>query len=168
MKKTDSAAAFLPIGVAMGVSTGTAIGVATDNLALWLSLGVAIGAGMGSALMGAAMAKAKKDDGPDASRVAVAGDANNEGPDLHHNLEAARDLLLAHGDKRWADNFDRAARLLADDEAKGIEAVLGFFGGAGSLTDRLPIDDGPHYNRLKALVDRAHDLAYRRRKALGL
>ena len=80
MKKTNSAAAFLPIGVAMGVSMGTAIGVATDNLALWLSLGIAIGAGMGSALMGAAMAKAKRD-----------GDASSGGDTVNPNL-SNRDL----------------------------------------------------------------------------
>ena len=38
------------MGMAMGVSIGTASGVGTDNLALWLSLGVAIGAALGFAM----------------------------------------------------------------------------------------------------------------------
>ena len=167
--KRNNNAAFLPIGVAMGVSMGTAIGVATDNLALWLSLGIAIGAGMGSALMGAAEAKSRKQDGGLDSSPPIDGNAtSDDGQALDQTLKTARDLLLAHGESRWAENFDRAARLLADDEAKGVEAVLGFFGGMGSLTDRLPIDEGPDAGRFKALVDRAHHLAYRRGKALRL
>lgn len=60
MKKTNSAA-FLPIGMGMGVAIGTSVGVATDNIALWLPIGIAIGSGLGVALMGASNAKAKKD-----------------------------------------------------------------------------------------------------------
>ena len=35
-----------PMGIALGISIGTAIGVLTDNIGLWLSLGVAIGCGI--------------------------------------------------------------------------------------------------------------------------
>ena len=34
------------MGIALGISIGTAIGVLTDNIGLWLSLGVAIGCGI--------------------------------------------------------------------------------------------------------------------------
>lgn len=61
MKKNKSAA-FLPIGMAMGVSIGTSLGVATDNLAVWLPVGISMGICIGFAMMGAANAKAKKDE----------------------------------------------------------------------------------------------------------
>jgi len=62
--KTKSAA-FLPIGIGMGMAIGTALGVALDNLAMGIGLGVAIGAGLGVAMMGAASRKADKDDKSD-------------------------------------------------------------------------------------------------------
>lgn len=89
-----------------------------------------------------------------------------EAAPLHQTLEAARALMLAHGESHWADKIGRAASLLADDEAAGVAAVLGLFGGMGSLTDRLPIDAGPDAAPFKALIDQAYDLAYRRSKAL--
>ena len=59
--KKNNGAAFLPIGMGMGVAIGTSLGVATDNLAVWLPIGIAIGSGFGVAMMAAANAKARKD-----------------------------------------------------------------------------------------------------------
>lgn len=61
MKKNNSVA-FMPIGMGMGVAIGTSLGGAMDNIGLWLPIGIAIGSGIGVAMMGAANAKAKKDE----------------------------------------------------------------------------------------------------------
>jgi hypothetical protein len=61
-------AAFLLLGIGLGLCFGTAVGVASDNLALGLSLGVAIGCSLGVAFMGGARAQEDKktsDEGGD-------------------------------------------------------------------------------------------------------
>jgi hypothetical protein len=78
MKKTNPAA-FLPIGMGMGVAIGTSLGVATDNLAVWLPIGIAIGSGFGVAMMGAANAKAKKDSSDGGGSHIDGGDSGSDG-----------------------------------------------------------------------------------------
>ena len=47
-KQTDNN--WLPIGMCLGISIGSAIGVATNNLGLWLPIGLCIGMSLGVAL----------------------------------------------------------------------------------------------------------------------
>ena len=43
-KKSDNQTHYMPIGMCMGISIGTAIGVATDNLSIYMPIGLSIGA----------------------------------------------------------------------------------------------------------------------------
>ena len=54
LNKSESDNSKLPIGIALGVSIGTAVGVSTSNIGLWLPIGVAIGASLGVGLNTAA------------------------------------------------------------------------------------------------------------------
>src|SRR5690606_23348895 len=58
---SNKSAAFLPIGIGVGLAIGVVFGKSVDNLALGLSLGVAVGAGLGVALMGVGHLKAQND-----------------------------------------------------------------------------------------------------------
>ena len=50
----------LPIGMGLGVSMVTVIGMVTQNIGLWMPLGVAMGAGLGLSL-GLALSEKKKE-----------------------------------------------------------------------------------------------------------
>ena len=52
---------YMPIGMCLGISIGTAIGVATDNLSVCMCLGVSIGLFIGT-LIDARNRKESKDD----------------------------------------------------------------------------------------------------------
>ena len=43
-KKSDNQTHYMPIGMCLGISVGTAIGVATDNLSIYMPIGLSIGA----------------------------------------------------------------------------------------------------------------------------
>ena len=47
-KPNENQMTYLPIGMCLGISIGTAIGVVTDNLALGMCFGVSIGMCIGS------------------------------------------------------------------------------------------------------------------------
>ena len=47
-KKSEASTAWLPIGMCLGISIGTAIGAATNNMGMWMCYGVAIGVGIGA------------------------------------------------------------------------------------------------------------------------
>ena len=49
-KKSEANVAWLPIGMCIGISIGTAIGAATDNMGMCMCYGVAIGVGIGAML----------------------------------------------------------------------------------------------------------------------
>ena len=40
---------WLPIGMCLGISIGTAIGAATNNIGLWISIGLCLGVSLGVA-----------------------------------------------------------------------------------------------------------------------
>ena len=47
-KKSDNQIHYMPIGMCMGISIGTAIGVATDNLSIYMPIGLSIGMCIGA------------------------------------------------------------------------------------------------------------------------
>ena len=47
-KKSENQIQYLPICMCLGMSIGSAIGVATDNLSLFMCLGMSIGVGLGA------------------------------------------------------------------------------------------------------------------------
>lgn len=47
-KKSDNQTHYMPIGMCMGISLGTAIGVATDNLSIYMPIGLSIGMCIGA------------------------------------------------------------------------------------------------------------------------
>ena len=42
-KGKDNGNSWMPIGMCLGISIGTAIGAATQNMGLWMPLGVSLG-----------------------------------------------------------------------------------------------------------------------------
>ena len=60
-KKTENQIQCLPICMCLGMSIGSALGVATDNLSLCMCLGMSIGVGLG-AVIDAKNRKTKTDD----------------------------------------------------------------------------------------------------------
>ena len=47
-KEKDNQTHYLPIGMCLGLSLGTALGVATDNLATYMPIGLSIGMALGA------------------------------------------------------------------------------------------------------------------------
>ena len=47
-KEKDNNLCYLPIGMCLGISIGTALGVATDNLATYMPIGLSIGMAVGA------------------------------------------------------------------------------------------------------------------------
>ena len=47
-KKADNQTYFMPICMCLGMSIGTAVGVATDNLSIYMPIGMGIGLCIGS------------------------------------------------------------------------------------------------------------------------
>ena len=47
-KKADNQTYYMPICMCLGMSIGTAIGVATDNLSIYMPIGMSIGLCIGS------------------------------------------------------------------------------------------------------------------------
>lgn len=47
-KKSDNQTHYMPFGMCMGISIGTAIGVATDNLSIYMPIGLSIGMCIGA------------------------------------------------------------------------------------------------------------------------
>ena len=60
-KERENQTYYLPIGMCLGMSIGTAIGVATKNLSIYMPIGMSIGMCIG-ALMDAQNRKKAKDD----------------------------------------------------------------------------------------------------------
>ena len=50
---------YMPIFMCLGMSLGTAIGVATDNMSVWMCLGVSFGLCIGSLIDASNLKKAK-------------------------------------------------------------------------------------------------------------
>ena len=48
-KESNDENYWLPIGMCLGISIGSAIGAATNNIGLWLPVGLCIGIGLGAA-----------------------------------------------------------------------------------------------------------------------
>ncbi len=46
-KKKKDGNYWLPIGMCLGISIGTAVGAATNNMGLWLPIGLCIGVSLG-------------------------------------------------------------------------------------------------------------------------
>ena len=46
--KSDNQTHYMPIGMCLGISIGTAIGVATDNLSIYMPIGLSIGMCIGA------------------------------------------------------------------------------------------------------------------------
>ena len=63
-KKSDNQTHYMPIGMCMGISIGTAIGVATDNLSIYMPIGLSIGMCIG-VIFDAQNRKKSKDDSED-------------------------------------------------------------------------------------------------------
>ena len=63
-KKSDNQTHYMPIGMCLGISIGTAIGVATDNLSIYMPIGMSIGLCIGS-LIDSQMRKNAKDTSND-------------------------------------------------------------------------------------------------------
>ena len=49
-KETKGENYWLPIGMCLGISIGSGVGIATDNIAIWLPVGLCIGLALGVAL----------------------------------------------------------------------------------------------------------------------
>ena len=49
-QEKESNSYWLPIGMCIGISIGTAIGASTNNIGLWLPIGLSIGLCLGVAL----------------------------------------------------------------------------------------------------------------------
>ena len=49
-KKTENQIQYLPICMCLGMSIGSALGVATDNLSLFMCIGMSIGVGLGAVI----------------------------------------------------------------------------------------------------------------------
>ena len=49
-KKSENQIQYLPICMCLGMSIGSAIGVATDNLSLFMCIGMSIGVGLGAVI----------------------------------------------------------------------------------------------------------------------
>lgn len=47
-KVNENNTEYMPIGMCMGISIGTAIGVATDNLSIYMPIGLSIGMCIGA------------------------------------------------------------------------------------------------------------------------
>ena len=63
-KKSENQIQYLPICMCLGMSIGSALGVATDNLSLFMCLGMSIGVGIG-ALIDANRRKAAESNDPE-------------------------------------------------------------------------------------------------------
>lgn len=46
--KSQSGGSFLPIGMCLGISIGTAIGYATDNISTYMPIGLSLGMAIGA------------------------------------------------------------------------------------------------------------------------
>lgn len=62
--KSENQTCYMPIGMCLGISIGTAIGVATDNLSIYLPIGLSIGMCIGT-LIDAQNRKKTKGSGKD-------------------------------------------------------------------------------------------------------
>lgn len=60
-KKSDNQTHYMPIGMCLGISVGTAIGVATDNLSIYMPIGLSIGMCIGALIDAQNRKKAKSD-----------------------------------------------------------------------------------------------------------
>jgi uncharacterized protein YoaH (UPF0181 family) len=49
-KKSENQIQYLPICMCLGMSIGSALGVATDNLSLFMCFGMSIGVGLGAVI----------------------------------------------------------------------------------------------------------------------
>ena len=49
-KKTENQIQYLPICMCLGMSIGSALGVAADNLSLFMCIGMSIGVGLGAVI----------------------------------------------------------------------------------------------------------------------
>ena len=58
-KKADNQTYYMPICMCLGMSIGTAIGVATDNLSIYMPIGMSIGLCIGSLIDAQKRNKAK-------------------------------------------------------------------------------------------------------------
>ena len=58
-KKVDNQTYYMPICMCLGMSIGTAIGVATDNLSIYMPIGMSIGLCIGSLIDAQKRNKAK-------------------------------------------------------------------------------------------------------------
>ena len=58
-KKSDNQTHYMPIGMCLGISIGTAIGVATDNLSIYMPIGLSIGMCIGALIDAQKRNKAK-------------------------------------------------------------------------------------------------------------
>ena len=58
-KKSENQTYYMPIGMCLGISIGTAIGVATDNLSIYMPIGLSIGMCIGALIDAKNRKKAK-------------------------------------------------------------------------------------------------------------
>lgn len=58
-KQSENQTYYMPICMCLGMSLGTAIGVATDNMSMWMCLGVSFGLCIGSVIDARNRANAK-------------------------------------------------------------------------------------------------------------
>ena len=58
-KKSENQTNYMPIGMCLGISIGTAIGVATDNLSIYMPIGLSIGMCIGTLIDAQNRKKAK-------------------------------------------------------------------------------------------------------------
>ena len=64
-KKSENQTYYMPIGMCLGISIGTAIGVATDNSSIYMPIGMSIGMCIGALIDAQNRKKAKTDSQAD-------------------------------------------------------------------------------------------------------
>jgi hypothetical protein len=86
---------------------------------------------------------------------------------LAGTLEAMTILLKLHGDHRWAEQIERCRSSIARSDYQGVERLLHFYGGMGSLNDVIlqsggvtPAEDNERFAALRTNAwEQAHSLA---------
>ena len=90
---------------------------------------------------------------------------------LHKAMRELEQLLRQHGEDFWASNVARAADLVGNSDAYGLDKFLSFFGGAGSLNDVALYRDckklTDENTRLDALRSKAWDLTKKLQREIG-